>query len=287
MTALLLHSAGLRCALRPDLGGCVAGLWLGDEPVLRSTEPEALKGARQSGCFPLVPFSNRIAQARLQWQGTSHPLVRNNGDEPHAIHGVGWQRVWQVLEQTESSAFLSYEHRADSGWPFAFDASQMIQLQPHRLTLTLSITNQAHTSAPVGLGWHPYFVKRSHSHLSFEASGRWEMGPDKLPTHRTPITGLSTHCDTLDVDHCFDGWNGVLNLRDAVMQVRVQSAMSRLVVFTHPSRDTVAIEPVSHVNNALHLVREGVSDAQSLGLAVLAPGESMSATMDIEVQPAR
>ena len=287
MTALTLHSTGLRCALRPDLGGSIAGLWLGDEPVLRSTEPEALKAARQSGCFPLVPFSNRIAQARLQWQGTSHPLVRNNGDEPHAIHGVGWQRVWQVLEQSESSAFLSYEHRADSGWPFAFDASQMIQLDAHRLNLTLSITNQAHVAAPVGLGWHPYFVKRAHSHVAFQASGRWEMGADKLPTHRTPVTGLNADCDTLDVDHCFDGWDGVLSLRDAVMQVRVQSGMSRLVVFTNPSRDTVAIEPVSHVNNALHLVREGVSDAQTLGLAVLAPGESMSATMEIEVLPAR
>ena len=88
------------------------------------------------------------------------------------------------------------------------------------------------------------------------------------------------------MDHCFDGWDGELSLRDAVMQVRVRSGMSRLVVFTHPSRDTVAIEPVSHVNNALHLVREGVSDAEALGLAVLPPGESMSATMDIEVRPA-
>lgn len=286
MMALELRSKNLRCALRPDLGGCLAGLWLGAEPVLRSSEPQDLKAARQSGCFPLVPFSNRIAQARLQWQGTSHPLVRNNGDEPHAIHGVGWQRVWQVLEQTESSAFLSYEHRADSGWPFAFDASQMIQLHPNRLTLTLSITNQAHGAAPVGLGWHPYFVKRAHSQLAFQASGRWEMGVDKLPTHRRAITGLSADCDTLDVDHCFDGWQGVLTLRDAVMQVRIESSMSRVVVFTHPTRDTVAIEPVSHVNNAVHLVRDGVSDAKALGLAVLLPGESMSATMDITVEPA-
>ena len=286
MTALELHSGNLRCALRPDLGGCLAGLWLGDEPVLRSTAPQALKSARESGCFPLVPFSNRIAQAHLQWQGTSHPLVRNNGDEPHAIHGVGWQRAWQVLEHTESSAFLSYEHRADSGWPFAFDASQMIQVQPNRLTLTLSITNQAHGAAPVGLGWHPYFVKRAHSQLVFQASGRWEMGADKLPTHRTAITGLSADCDTLDVDHCYDGWNGMLSLHDAVLQVHVQSSMRRLVVFTNPTRDTVAIEPVSHVNNALHLVREGVADAQTLGLVVLPPGESMSATMDITVEPA-
>jgi aldose 1-epimerase len=112
------------------------------------------------------------------------------------------------------------------------------------------------------------------------------MGADKLPTHRTAITGLSADCDTLDVDHCFDGWQGVLTLRDAVMQVRIESSMSRVVVFTHPTRDTVAIEPVSHVNNAVHLVRDGVSDAKALGLAVLLPGESMSATMDITVEPA-
>jgi aldose 1-epimerase len=287
MTAWMLRSEGLRCALRPDLGGCIAGLWLGDEPVLRSSEPEQLKAARQSGCFPLVPFSNRIAQARLQWQGTSHPLVRNNGDEPHAIHGVGWQRAWQVLEQTETSAFMSYEHRADSAWPFAFDASQMVQLQAHRLTLTLSITNQAHVAAPAGLGWHPYFVKRPHAHVAFQASGRWEMGADKLPTHRSAIDGLRADVDALEVDHCYDGWSGVVSLRDSVMQVRMQSSLSRLVVFTHPKRDTVAIEPVSHVNNAVHLSREGVADATALGLVVLAPGESMSATLDLEVLPAR
>ncbi len=284
MTSLVLQEGLLRCALRPDLGGCVAGLWWGDEPVLRSTEPDQLKGARQSGCFPLVPFSNRIAQAQLQWQGTSHPLVRNNGDEPHAIHGVGWQRVWQVLEHTDTSAFLSYEHRADPAWPFAFDASQMIRLEGARLVMTLSVTNQSRTPAPVGLGWHPYFVKRPHGHLAFEAKGRWEMGADKLPTHRTEIPGLHAEVDTLDVDHCFDGWDGVVSLRDPVLDVRLQSGLSRLVVFTNATRDTVAIEPVSHVNNAVNLLRDGVSDAQALGLTVLAPGESMSATLDIEVR---
>jgi aldose 1-epimerase len=147
----------------------------------------------------------------------------------------------------------------------------MIQLHAHRLALTLSITNQAHVPAPVGLGWHPYFVKRPHSQVAFHAGGRWEMGPDKLPTHRTAITGLQADCDTLDVDHCFDGWDGVVTLRDA---------------FTHAARDTVAIEPVSHVNNAVHLMREGVSDAQALGLSVLAPGESMNATLEIDVRPA-
>ena len=48
-------------------------------PVLRSTLPAAqLSSARQSASYPLVPFSTRIAHATLQWQGTQHPLVRNN-----------------------------------------------------------------------------------------------------------------------------------------------------------------------------------------------------------------
>ena len=113
------------------------------------------------------------------------------------------------------------------------------------------------------------------------------MGADKLPTHRTDTQGLQADCNTLDVDHCFDGWDGVVTLKDTVLDVQLQSGLSRLVVFTNATRDTVAIEPVSHVNNAVNLLKEGVSDAQALGLTVLQPGESLSANMDIEVRPAR
>ena len=88
-----LESEGLVCGIEPRLGGCIAGLWADGLPVLRSTH-EPLASARQSGSYPLVPFSNRIERATLQWQGTSHPLVNNNAPEPHAIHGIGWQRPW-------------------------------------------------------------------------------------------------------------------------------------------------------------------------------------------------
>jgi aldose 1-epimerase len=55
------------------------------------------------------------------------------------------------------------------------------------------------------------------------------------------------------------------------------------VVFTNGTRDSVAIEPVSHVNNAVSLVHAG-ADAAQLGLAVLQPGESITASMTIEVE---
>ena len=98
-----LQAGGLVCELEPQLGGCIAGLWLGGVPVLRSTPAAQLTSARQAGCYPLVPFSNRIAQATLLWQGTQHPLVRNNGADPHAIHGIGWQRPGRCWTATNAS----------------------------------------------------------------------------------------------------------------------------------------------------------------------------------------
>ena len=289
MTLRLSHQ-DMVCELRPDLGGSIAGLWLGGVPVLRSTPGAQLHSVRASGCYPLVPFSNRIAQVKLVWNGTSHPLVRNFNDEPHAIHGVGWQRPWTVLDQSDNTALLSYEHRPDSHWPFAFDVSQAFALQGHSLQVSLSITNQSAQVAPVGLGWHPYFVKRPGSHLRFAATGVWEMGEDKLPTVRRAAPGLDSDCQALRIDNCFDGWDGQAHLTDTLLHTRIEANLQHLVVYTHADLDMVAIEPVSHVNNALHLSshsasqRRGVDQADPLGLRVALPGESFGVQMTISTQ---
>ncbi|MDP2370511.1 aldose 1-epimerase [Rhodoferax sp.] len=283
-SSLLLASDDLRCEIAPALGGSVAGLWLGQVPVLRSTAAAALTSVRNAGSYPLVPFSNRVGHGSLRWAGTDHPLVVAESFEPHAIHGVGWLRPWIVLEASAQFALLSFEHQADESWPFAFDASQAFRLQGAELELTLSITNQSAVAAPVGLGWHPYFVKRADTHVRFAASGRWEMGDDKLPTRRALSAGLDRDCEGLDVDHCFDGWNGVLHLTDNQLHTTVTSSLRYVVVYTNATRNYVAIEPVSHVNNAINLLEQGRASASELGVCVLQPGESMSAQMSIHVE---
>jgi len=283
-TSLLLASDALRCEIAPALGGAIAGLWLGATPVLRSSAAAALTSVRNAGSYPLVPFSNRVGHGSLRWAGTDHPLVVPEGFEPHAIHGVGWLRPWSVLEANGQFALLSYEHQADESWPFAFDASQAFRIKGNELELTLSITNQSAVAAPVGLGWHPYFVKRPDTHVRFAATGRWEMGDDKLPTRRSASTGLDQDCQGLDVDHCFDGWNGALHLSDSVLHTTVSSSLRYVVVYTNASRDYVAVEPVSHVNNAIGLLEQGDASAAELGICVLQPGESMSAEMSIRAQ---
>jgi aldose 1-epimerase len=283
MNNIAIQSADLRLHLRPDVGGCIEGLWWKGQPVLRSSSAGSLSHVRLSACYPLIPFSNRVAHAKLVWNGTSHPLVKNFAGEEHSIHGVGWQREWQVLEQSDDFCMLSLEHSADKAWPFAFDASQTFRLHGNTLEMTMSITNQSPHPAPVGLGWHPYFVKRSQSHLHFEAQGIWQMGSDKLPTELVPHAGLHQSVASLDVDNCFENWSGEVSLHDEAMKVDVASDMRRLVVFTAPDKEFIAIEPVSHANNAMNAGNS--KESEKHGVVTLTPGQSWQVSMQISVSP--
>jgi aldose 1-epimerase len=286
VSSFTLTNDSLRCEIVPAMGGAIAGLWLGEIPVLRARPPSEWTTARQASCYALLPFSNRIGHATMTWAGVMHCLSSSAGDEPHAIHGVGWQRPWQVQMAEARCARLSLQHQADAAWPFAFDAEQSFRLSANELELTLSIRNLADLAVPVGLGWHPFFVKRKHSRISFDAKARWEMNAEKLPTQRVPVSGLSTYCGSLDIDHCFDGWSGVVQLQDELLHTSITSNLNHLVVYTQPRQAFVAIEPVSHVNNAIQLMAQTGASAAELGVQVLQPGASMSAKMRIQVQRA-
>jgi aldose 1-epimerase len=282
-TSLTLAAGSLACVVEPSLGASLRSLRWGDTAVLRPS-PDDLPTARLAGSYPLVPCSNRIGDAKLAWQGRTWPLDPNNPPEPHAIHGIGWQRAWTVLRHDTTSAVLALDHAGDAGWPFAFRCEQALRVEPGALHLELALTNLATHDAPAGLGWHPFFVKRPGARLRVATNARWQMGDDKLPTVRTPDRGLDQACDGIDVDHCFDGWDGQAELVDDVLAVRLTSSLRHVVVFTNPSRPTVAIEPVSHVNNVFGDPSLGQClPAETMGRVALAPGATLRAWMRIEV----
>jgi len=275
---LELRAAELRLALRPDLGGAIAGLWLGDTPVLRSTEPGDLTGARLSGCYPLAPYSNRLGYRHFRWQGHEHTTQANFDDNPHSVHGVAWQRPWSVVSSGPSEAELAYSHAADAHWPFAFDLRQRFVLTPDALEVHLALTNRADTPQPVGLGWHPYFPKRHRSRLHVELSERWDNDGSGLPTRRVPQPGIDSDIAHLAFDNCFEGWKGPARIRDEKLSLRLTSSLPYLVVFTPDTKPYYCVEPVSHVSNAIHM-----SDPVAHGLRALAPGATFDAWMKLEV----
>ncbi len=280
-SVLELRAGELRLALRADLGGVIAGLWHGDLPVLRSSEPADLHYARRSACYPLVPYSNRLGYRRFRWAGRDHTTLPNFDDNPHSVHGVGWLRPWEVTASDATSAELRYRHEPDGHWPFAFEARQRFVLTPERWRAEMSITNLHEQPAPVGLGWHPYFPKRTRSRLHIELSERWDKDASELPTRKVAQPGIDGDVAYLDFDHCFEGWRGAARLRDEHLSLKLSSSLPYLVVFTPPTKPYYCVEPVSHVSNAIHF-----ADPQAHGLQVLAPQATLEAWMTLDISPA-
>ena len=278
---LELRAGELRLALRPDLGGAIAGLWRGDVAVLRSSEPAELERARLAACYPLAPYSNRLGYRRFRWLGEDYTTQPNFDGSPHSVHGVAWQRPWQVLAASEREAEVVYRHAGDTHWPFDFELRQRIVLAPGQLELHLAFTNLAAQTQPVGLGWHPYFVKRPRSRLHVELSERWDNDPTGLPVRRHAQPGIDADIAHLDFDNCFEGWRGAARIRDEKLSLRLTSSLRYLVVFTPPTRPYYCVEPVSHVSNAIHM-----TDPVALGLRSLAAGATLDAWMRLEVDAA-
>ena len=118
----------------------------------------------------------------------------------------------------------------------------------------------------MGLGWHPYFPKRSRSRLHIELTDRWENDASGLPTRRVPQPGIDGDVAHLGFDHCFEGWRGAARIRDEKLSLRLTSSLPYLVVYTPATKPYYCVEPVSHVSNALHM-----AEPTAHGLRSLAP----------------
>ena len=276
---IVLELGELRLALTPDLGGSIAGLWHRGNAVLRSTEPGDLRGPRDSACFPLIPYSNRLADRRFAWLGQNYTTQPNFDDSPHSLHGVGWQRPWALKAQGETDATLAYRHAADADWPFSFDAEQRFALTADSLQMTIRLTNTDLSDQPVGLGWHPYFLRRNNSRLQMAVTTRWDHDARQIPTLAVPQPAIDAAVESLAFDHCFGGWNGHARITDDSFTLRLASSLSYAVVFTPPGKPHFCVEPVSHLNDAIHR-----ADPRSQGLLRLRPGEHAEAVMSLQIE---
>ena len=273
-----LHAGALRLALRPDLGGCIAGLWHRDTPILRGVEPAALTASRASGSYPLVPYSNRLGYRRFRWKGHDYTTQPNFEDNPHSLHGVGWLRSWEIVSSSTVEVVLRYRHTADAHWPFDFEAHQYFDLKPDSLHVQMVFTNTAAVAQPAGLGWHPYFPKRQRSRLHIELSDRWDSDATQLPVRKVAQPGIDSDVSHLDFDNCFEGWKGPARIRDEKFSLQLSSSLPYLVVFTPQDKDYYCVEPVSHVSNAIHM-----ADPAAHGLRTVQAGETTDAWMQLDI----
>jgi aldose 1-epimerase len=290
-----LSCGALRLVLAPEVGGAVAAFERDGLPLFRRTHADALAAGDVRGfaSYPLLPFSNRIADATLRWDGASYSLPRYLPGHSHAIHGNAWQRAWNVVSSTTSQASLGLDHEASREqvreWPFSYRARQDFLVSPGEVSMHLAIINTSSVRFPCGLGWHPFFPRSATTELSYSADAMWETDAGMLPTRLVPIAArdFSAPRRLADValDNCFVGWRPPALVRwpehDLALTIDADPPCRFLVVYVPSGADYFAVEPASHMTNAFNRHAAGARDT---GTRVLAPGETFSCTMRVSVQ---
>lgn len=292
-----------RVGLVPATGGSVAfgQVRIGDdwEDVLRPTSAADLDVATETASYPLVPWSNRIREGRLAWDGSAYAL-RVNWPDGTAIHGTGWEYPWAVVESGPEHVVLEFDSRDFFGvnWPWSFIARFTYALEDDRFEWTYAIENVDEEAFPAGFGHHPYFLRSvagsPEGELEVNCTQAYALenqmpteGAGPIPEHadfsvRKPIGQTF-------VDDCFAGRTGevlaTVDYPGAVsLTITADALLEHAVLYIPPGKDFFAFEPVSNANDAFTLKANGV---EGTGLFVIEPGQTVSASFAIAAAPQR
>jgi aldose 1-epimerase len=247
MTSLSLRAGRLAVELAPQAGGSIARFRCDDVDLMRPMTAEAMASGRgnDSACYPLLPFSNRIANGRLVFEGEEHTLEPNWPGVRHPMHGEGWARAWDVAHHDGRAAELVHEHDGSKGWPFRY-----------RAQLTMAIENLERRAAPAGMGLHPFFTRDADSELNFRAAAVWLGDEEVLPTKRVAVPAEWDYSRSRKVepglDNCFEDWDGRASITwpgcGLRLELEASAPFRHAVVYTPADRPYFCVEPVSHVN---------------------------------------
>lgn len=138
---------------------------------------------------PLLPWPNRLADGRYEFQGEQMQLPIDEVERHNANHGLTRWRSWSVDAQTPSSARLGLTLRPLPGYPFALRLEIDYVLDETGLTVRTTASNIGGRALPFGAGQHPYLSVATPSidaaMFQLAADSRLELDPERrLPTGR-------------------------------------------------------------------------------------------------------
>lgn len=271
----MLAAHGWDVELLPELGGAIAALRHEGCDILRPAGP-GISDPLTAACFPLVPYANRIADGRFEFNGRHIRLPRNFGDHPHSLHGIGWQSKWTIEHVEPAHAVIRHEHGGGDHWPWPYRSEQRIAIAEDGLTITLTLTNLADEAVPAGLGLHPYFPRDANTRLTAHSERLWLADATMLPTRPAPsdyfgdwAAGARIEGDAL-IDNAYEGWDGGASIEQSGGRVRIDvRGASAYHLYRPAEADFFCFEPVTHLPDAIN---RG-------GMPLVASGESVALEM--------
>jgi aldose 1-epimerase len=275
-----------------EVGGAVREYYVGERAVLDPFPVDAMADGAHGN--PLVPWPNRLADGKYEWQGKTLQVPLTEPDKHNAIHGFGRWRNWTVSERSDERIVMAIRLYPEKGWAWVLDVSVTYELTDEGLVVTTTATNRSETPCPYGCGQHPYLSPGEglidHCELQFKAATRIDTDDKRqLPVENVPVAGTEydfnepRRIGEFEMDYAF---TGLAREEDGRAYCRLTGTDGRtaeiwldgnypyLEVFTGDSlapgraRHGLGCEPMTCAPNAFN---------SGEGLTRLAPGGSQSA----------
>ena len=285
------ESTGAELSFVPERSGYVHQIVLGGHELLWNyPDADALTGNSGHRNLALLPFPNRLLEGEYAWGGRQLKFPVNKPDTRSALHGFGPHAPFELvrvdLHRHRGEAHLRYLHAPaehPGAYPFLvrFDLTLGLDAAAGMASWRLAATNLGDAPAPVGLGWHPYFLVPGGADawtLTMPPNERVEL-ERAIPTGQR-LAGLppkqATPLDT-DWDDCFalsERTDRTVELRGPDYGLRLtQGGDTRYTqLYMPPDAGSVAVEPMSCGVNAFQRSQDEVS---------VAPGEQVSTSMSV------
>ncbi len=211
----------------------------------------------------LFPFANRIKEGKYNFNEKDYQLDCNEKDRNNAIHGLVFNKKFDIINKTISSTFsevslLYKETKPVSGFPFCFDVLLTYRLSDKELSLTVSIKNTDKLTFPFTLGWHPYFISENlqKSSLDFNSYSKVKLD-QSLITVDVLDNFLEIPVKIKDnlLDDCYVLKNNTVKLETPTYMILVQiinNEENYLQLYKPKNSRMIAIEPMTGVSDSFN-----------------------------------
>jgi aldose 1-epimerase len=266
MIPISLANDVVSLAVVPAIGGGVARFDKlgagGPVPLFRPWDGST-RAANALGCYPLVPFSNRLGGGGIEAGGRFWPLPANRAPEPYPVHGDGLDLPWTVEEQGPARLVLGLESRGLP--PFDYAARMSYALVGPSLTIRLSVEHRGELPVPYGLGLHPWLPRTAGTTLWAPVERVWLEKPDHLPDREVSIDERPDWDFRTPrllpagwLNNGFTGWSGEARVTwpetATSLNVKASDGLDTVILYSRGADcDFVCLEPVSHPVDAHRL----------------------------------
>ena len=247
----------------------------------------------------MAPWSGRISDGKwIDETGAEKSLPINEPSRNNALHGLVYNKSFEVKKSTASSVELVIDIPATDGYPYALRLAVSYELEDGQLYASFAVKNLSDTRAPFSIGFHPYFSTAwadAPLKLQVSAGSVLELNENIIATGKAKVldankdlrAGKALKEVKLDDDFTdLDFVHGIsstklLTSSGGGLEVWQEDVFKHTVIYTPEDFPTtsgsiaaIAIEPSTSEVNAFNTKQD---------LLVLSPGETRSGSWGIRL----